>query len=693
MWIAAVTVFAVGLWALDIFCLQKNPVIWIDNYSDIVLTIWEIQATIASLTLASAAFILAKIDDSYYGISIKMLFHLPRRYLRFGLSFWERIICSIILPITTWFFVVLDNITAVSYFLLVTVYLAARILAESINVITKSETYSEWAKQLVDHLVEIIVAPSNEKEKKRRGEIEKRFSQVIDGIEREISAEIRRGVNIYDNNTYLYFVQLMNHYSCQEMVRYNDQMYATLIEWLRVAIDAKSEQNIHTILRASYSTSLKSQRSATGINVFMRSYYQGDISKPCFQQAIERIEMDILQADHDYTNKAMFLLRNTIYYADVDTFVKVIRAVWRSKPYDNPRIKSNVLITAVAYLYYMSFKEQYMPIEKGYSYLGRLRGFASVTILESYQNPRQEKLKDILADTDLVFDGVVFLLDFFNEHAFNWEYVSLAEAKSVQLPSDTIEFLTFYCCLFIKNTCLSDLFQISLDTLLKMKSYMNADGAISDTHSEKYLAFCKWLGKEEDSNYPNEWFYASLISTIKEKMIVEAERIRAQRDVWENKICETKREIVECVSKSALYMGELPNEERSINLRFCDFCLLKNFSENYAVYGIDRVIQAYIENKMFLELLKHGMLEKCGIKIAFRDFEESIISFEEMIKIMREEGIDINQSYNSSFFNRFSIEEFRLIFLKKYENLTCVFKMLANGTQDIQMSLYMLLRS
>ena len=121
VWITAFSFLAFGLWFFDIVCLQKNPIVWVSNYSDVVLTIWEIQTTIASLTLASAAFILAKIDDSYYGISIKNLLHLSRHYPKIELSFWEEIICSIVLPVVTWFFVIFDNITAASFLLLFTV--------------------------------------------------------------------------------------------------------------------------------------------------------------------------------------------------------------------------------------------------------------------------------------------------------------------------------------------------------------------------------------------------------------------------------------------------------------------------------------------------------------------------------------------------------------------------------------------
>lgn len=654
VWITAFSFLAFGLWFFDIVCLQKNPIVWVSNYSDVVLTIWEIQTTIASLTLASAAFILAKIDDSYYGISIKNLLHLSRHYPKIELSFWEEIICSIVLPVVTWFFVIFDNITAASFLLLFTVYLSTSILSECINVITKSEIYSDWAKQVVDQLVDTITAPDENPEKKHKKAAKKQLRTIIEGIEAEVSSDIRRGVDLYENATYWYLVRLMDRYSDEEMVQLNEQMHTTLIEWLRLAINVKSEQNIRTILWASYPKSLTSRGSATGIDVFMYSYYHGDISTSCFQSEVDRIAKDILQAHNDYSAKALFVLRNAIYHADVNTFAQIIKAVWRSSPYSNSEIKSNVLITAIAYLYYMAFKEQYMPIEKGYHYLENLRAFSDATILESYRSSTPQTIKDILSDTELIFSGANFLLSFFNDRAFNWEYISLGEAKSARLGSDTIEFLTFYCYLFFKNIQQEDLIPIHLDVLLKMKGYVTEDGIINEAHAAKYAVFCKWLGKEEEISQVNEWFYISLIEAIKEKMIIEAKAIREKREIWTSKISDMKNEIVDGISKSALCIAAVPVEETCTNVRFSDFHLLKDFSEHYAVYGNDKVVQFHLEARLFRQLLHHNFFDRCGVKKAFGNLEDSILVFEKMIRQMSEKGININQSYNFAFFNRFT---------------------------------------
>lgn len=557
------------------------------------------------------------------------------------------------LPVITWPFVILDNITSASFLFLFTVYLSTSILVECINVITKSEIYSDWAKQVVDQLVNTLTA-TEQINNRHKETAKKQFRLVIEGIETEVSSEIRHGIDLYESSTYWYLVRLMDKYSCEEMVAFNEQMHSTLIVWLKLAIASKSEQNIRTILWASYPETLNSRWSATGIDVFMYSYYHGEVSVSCFRSEMDRITKDILQAHDDYSAKALFVLRNVIYHADVETFVQIIKAVWRSHPYENSEMKSNVLITAIAYLYYMAFKEQYMPIEKGYLYLENLRAFSDATILESYRNPEPQKIKDILSDTGLIFDGVNFLLSYFNDRAFNWEYISLGEAKSVRLGSDTIEFLTFYCYLFFKHIRREDLMRIHLDVLLKMKEYINKDGTINEKNSEKYSVFCKWLGKEEEVTQVNEWFYISLLEAIKENMIAEAKDVREKRAIWTTKISDMKKEIADHVSKSALCINAVPAEESCINLRFCDFHLLKDFSEHHAIYGNEQVVRANLEVRLFHQLLRHNMFEHCKVKKALGNLEDSVLAFEEMLWQMSEKGVNVDQSYNFAFFNRFS---------------------------------------
>lgn len=652
-WIIAITVTAIIIWILDIVWLQKNPLIRLDNYSDIVLAIWGTQTTISSLTLASAAFILEKIDDSYYGISIKNLLHLSRYFPKICLSFWEEIICSIVLPVVTLCFVILDNINAAIFLFVITVCLSIAILIECINVITKSEIYSEWALGVVNQLVDIITDSGKESLQTHKDKAKEQLRIVLDGIETEVSAEIRRGVDIYENSTYLYFIRLMDRYEDEDMVQFNEQMHHILIRWLGLAINIKSEENVCRILRMSYSESLESRWSATGINVFMNSYYNGDISASCFRREIDRISKDILQAYSNYSAKALFVLRNAIYYADENTFVQIIKAVWRSHPYHNSEMKSNVLITAMVYLYYMAFKEPYMPIEKGYRYLEKLRVFSDAIILESYGSNKPKTITDILSDTRLVFGGVNFVLNFFDDRAFNWEYVSLGEAKSARLGNDTIEFLTFYCYLFFKDIYQMDLSPIQLNVLLKMKSYMTAYGVISEVHSSKYIEFCKWLGKEEKSSQVNERFYNSLIKEIKEKMVIEAKNIREKREIWIEKMRDMRKEVVNGISESALCIGT-PIEEPYIRIRFSDFCFLEDFSEQCAVYGIDQVVRANLEANLFYQVQHHNMIDRCGVKRGFSSLEESVNLFEEMVQKMDEKGVNINRSYNFSFFNRFS---------------------------------------
>lgn len=681
IWIVIIIIFSLVIWGVDVFFLQKHPIILLNNYSDVTLEIWATQATIASLTLASTAFILGKIEDVYYGISIKQLLHISKRFSEIGLSFWDKNIFSIIVPAITLIFVVIDNIAVVTCLFFLTVYLAASILYQCINVITKSEIYSTWAKEIIDKLVDTITRNDTKSDDKQKEIAKKHLSSIIDGIQREISLEINKRTPLIENDTFRYFVRMMNKSADGHIDYINEQMHDILIDWLVLAINVKSEPNIRTIFHCSYPDSLTSRWGPSGINILMSSYYNGDISTSFFRNEMKSISNKILQGYDNYSAIALYTLRNAVKYADEQTFVQVLRAVWRSNSYSFPNIKSNVITTTMAYLYYMAYKEQYMPLEKGYKYVEKLRTFLEVTFFETYSGYFPKQLKDIFSYPELILDGANFLLNTFNERGFNWEFISLGEAKTARLGKDAVEFLTFYCNLFFRQEN-HDCFQsISLDVLLQMKAYFNDDSSLDNKHIENYSTFCRWIGKNE-SLLQNSNFYDFLIESIKIKMFAEAKEIRQNREVWNKKICSMKEGLEKHLSKSHFYIEGISEKNSNIVLRFSDFRFLKDFSEHYACFGTEEILQHRIENYLFMKLRQHNMLDECPVHKQYEYFEDDITDFNKMIEIMSDKGIFINTFYNYPFFNSFSYKKKTDEILEKINKFNTILKSLGKWKTD-----------
>lgn len=651
LWMIASIVLAFLLCFFDITVLQKKPIIFLSNYSDVVISIWQVQATMASLTLASTAFILGKIENSYYGISIKNLLHLPRNNPKIELSFWEKIICSILVPITTLTFVVLDNITSVTCLFVFTGYLATSILVECINVITRSDLYSKWAKNEVDQLVNTI-ADSLENDE-RVMDAKHQLSEVLDEIGVEITSKIRREVEILDDETYSFFIQLMDRTLDGKLTYFNAQMHSILVDWLRLAISIKSEQNVGAILRRTFPKDFRAGWGSHGIGMFMNSYYRGEVSTACFNRELNNVVIHIQQADDGCFAVALYVLRNAIKNADEDTFVKIIKAVWRTRSYIRSQDKSNVLITAIAYLYYMSFKESYVPIEKGSAFEKKLRGFSEATIIDSYGKSETKTIVDILSNTELILDGATFLLDLFNDYSFpfDWEYTSYGEFKSARLEQAAIEFLAFYCIGFSRNSNPNFLREIDLESLLKIWEYLGRDGAVDKKFIKQYESFCEWLGKEELLSQRNSQFYSKLLTAIKEKMRDEAEQIRGNRSIWSEKINKMEAEVCDSLTKSLICVENDSVKNGCLNLRHTEFLPLKDFSEHISVYGYDQVVQANIEQKMFRELILHDMLVQCDIRNEGEAIEENLLAFDGMVAQMKDNGINIDQSYNYDFYD------------------------------------------
>lgn len=663
VWIALLFGLAYGLYMFDILYWQLHSIVFLDNYSDVVLVIWQVQAGIASLTIAATAFIIGRIDESYYGISVKSLLHLSRRLPRVGLSFWEKMICSIFVLIITWAFTILNNVTTVTFMLFVTIYLTSSILVECINVITKSEIYSTFAKMLVDQMVDtIMINPYNyhvwvkhhgiEKNEWKPDEKQKmarvQFHMVIQEIGTEISCKIKSGIYLWDNDTFQYYIGVMSRFSREDEADLYDYMYTILCDWLRVAIEERTEKNISTLLEFSYSDSKDIHWSTAGIAIFMNSYYRGEVYTTCFQAELDNICKSIRQSYEDYTNKALSVLHISIDNADISTFTRIIKSVWLSHPYDYPNRRGNVLITALAYLYYMTFKENYILIDKGQQFVDKLKKFSEAVLIEKAEMIDRIQVKNIFGDVDTMLDSSKFLLEFFENAGAKWEYLPLGEAKAMHLGDDMVEFLTFYCYLFCQTIEETFLERIPLNSLIKMKSFISNIGNIEANHYAQYSCFCNWLGKSNKFNCNNIYFFNALITLIKKKMFEEATEIRNKKDVWTKKLNDLERNVIELLTSSSLYKGTFAPENNCIFIRYSDFCNLKSFSEHVILSGYDRHVQSAI-GKLLFHRMQH-VLDKCGIVWTHENVEAALESLEKMFEQMDANGLTIDQSFNQDFF-------------------------------------------
>lgn len=679
-----------GLYMFDILYWQSHSIIFLDNYSDVVLVIWQVQAAIASLTIAATAFIIGRIDESYYGISVKNLLHLSRRLPRVGLSFWEKMICSILVLTITWAFAILDNVVAVTFMFFVTIYLTSSIVVECINIITKSDIYSSFAEKLVEQMVGCIVTnpykyhiwikhdiSKNEwipDEKQKNARVQ--FRMVMEEIGTEISCKIKSGIYLWDDDTFQYYVGVMNRFSREDEAELFDYMYTILCDWLRVAIEAKTEKNIRTLLEISYSDNKNFHWATAGIAIFMNSYYHGEVYATCFQSELDNMCKSIRQSFDDYTNKALAVLHISTDNADVSTFSQIIKSVWLSNPYDFSDYKGNVLITALAYLYYMTFKEHYILIDKGQQFIKKLKEFPEAIIMEKTGNNNEIRIKDIFGDVDTILRGSKFLIEFLGNARTQWEYIPLGEAKTMHLGDDIIEFLTFYCYLFYQASGETALELLPLNSLLKMKSYISNIGIIEANHLMQYSAYCNWLGKSDKSDCNNINFYNILIMLIKKKLLEEAIEIRSKKEIWTKKLSDLKEDIIKLLTDSSLYKGNATPENDYIVIRYSDFYSLKSFSEHMILYGDDHRIQSVVGNLLFHRM--HYVLDGCNIVSPFENAEEAFESLKKMFAQMAAEGLTIDQSFNQDFFELTKHAQFSPEFTKQIEKLKGNIKNIGN---------------
>ena len=660
----AVIVLAIGsmVYLVDTLLMQKAPLIFLSNYSNIVLTIWQVQATISTLNIAVTAFITSTIDTAYYGICVKELLYLPRKLPKLYLSFWEMIIFSIIMIAISWLFVILDNIAAATLLLLVSIFLIEQIIIECINIVTKSDYYKQFAKETVEQIKNTILEnpykydlwmhsvnsthdkwTATEEQKTKRTQ----FQSVIEKIDAEISYKLKSRVSLIDDQTFIFYISTMAEFDELDEAELNNIMLNHLCDWIRQAIFDKDGRNIYHLLEASYS--MNKHRETDGLSIFLAAYYGGEISVTIFNKTMEGICTTLQQAFLANAEIALSVIRYSILNADTDTFTKIIKAAYLiNTTYQTIPIKGRVLLVSLAYLYYLAYCEPYLEHEKGQLYIDKIRNFTKATVIEENHNTRPVYVRDVLHDTKSTHISTNYAIDFFKKKQNNWEYMPLGLVKRMHLCDDIQEFLTFYYVCYKTRDSNAALVDLSLDTLLRMKQYVDNSGFIETSYIERYNEFCNWLSRPEQGTRQNENFSNSLSEIIRNKLSDEAKEIREDENSRQEKLSKLKDQISQNLKGSKLYRATISQERYVDVIQFSTCYFLKSFSRHVSLFGAENVIRATLERSLFIRAKEY--LDQYNIDFVHSENVQSAYErFHAILSEQSSQGLCIDSSYNFDF--------------------------------------------
>lgn len=320
IWLGCLFVLGLIIYFVDILLFQKCAFLFLSNYAGTVLAIWQVQATVVTLSMAVTAYITSRFDTYFYGISIKELLYYPQKHPNVLLSYWEVIIFTILTLGIAFIFVLLENIASTFFVFLFSLCCTVYIARECIYVITKSERYSIFAKSIVDKLkISILESTCTNQtitEQKQNGESANssnprlkehitQFKTILVKIDEVVAQKIRDRISLKTDDTYQFFVELVLSFKEKNETEIPDYLFRIIYHWTKQAIDEGTENNLSNIIALSLNSS--QPRKTDCLRLLMNGFYRGEVGEKTFRTIIRYVATLIRPGIFDETYFREFL--------------------------------------------------------------------------------------------------------------------------------------------------------------------------------------------------------------------------------------------------------------------------------------------------------------------------------------------------------------------------------------------------
>ncbi|AJG91154.1 hypothetical protein I6G77_28020 (plasmid) [Bacillus tropicus] len=157
-------------WIINIeWIKQKVGVIYIkildSDYRSFLNATWQVQTSIAILTITFITLILARLDARILGFKLTEVMLL--RSNKFQLNYWEKVWLNTLTVVINFFYVAHANLTGVSIIFLISSILTISLLRESLNIVIKPEEYENEIKMYILKELDQAIGFENSKEVKK----------------------------------------------------------------------------------------------------------------------------------------------------------------------------------------------------------------------------------------------------------------------------------------------------------------------------------------------------------------------------------------------------------------------------------------------------------------------------------------------------------------------------------------------
>lgn len=129
------------------------------DYRSFLNAVWQVQTSVAILTITFITLIIGKLDARILGFKLNEVMLLHKS---FKLNYWEKVWINTLTVILNFFYVSHANLNAVTLVFLISSFLTLSLLKESLNIITTPEKYENEVKKYIFEKLDKAIEEDNE---------------------------------------------------------------------------------------------------------------------------------------------------------------------------------------------------------------------------------------------------------------------------------------------------------------------------------------------------------------------------------------------------------------------------------------------------------------------------------------------------------------------------------------------------
>ena len=542
-----IILISIGITIFDCKIIQPRAYFTINNYSSIITTIWSIQATLSTLTIAFISIFTNKLNESHYGLSIKELLAIKKDFV--GINFFEKILLIMILTAVTIIPVIFDCMNATILLAIIEFIMIFQIIETSLKVTMYDEYANSIAKKKVDKLLRDVldekIDDSQLETRKLTKKQEKLYSIISKIIEELNTKSDSNDISLSTNDkSFLFIIKVMRE--CKESYSsVYKECSSEVVSWFNDMI--KSKRYINAIDLGKWMIYDADNGDSQYIaRVICHEYYSGRLDREYFEIFINEIKFNTKQKLEKYFDIALEIMFQILQNADEHYFKAILSNIMQCQANYKSHKRMDFLQITAAYTYYLCLKEKLYEGEFGEKNLKILQG---IITSEFIANGKKQKLSSIISNENYLL-GINKCLSLIKRQSGKIHYRDLyilGQLRTVHVDRDIQEYAIFILFTIYKNNN-NSLNQLPYDFLVLLRKHLTSEGNIVKFYQDNYQKFAVWLDWKPIKQNPTLLSHVEIL--LKTKIIERSKLYREDSSTIEEKIATLGMDIKEIWNQS-----------------------------------------------------------------------------------------------------------------------------------------------